>query len=98
MDDYERNVKKLYNNTASMVANLFFKGHITEPEMNFLLSLLDNLVFEKSEPELINVLKKWFGQNRDEENMAIVKNTLINIDLKNPADIQNIINLIKELS
>lgn len=100
MKEQEIKKKQIYDSTAKMITSLFFQGKLQEKEMNLLLSFLDLVLIKENEShrELIAGLRTWCTAGHDPESEEIVKNTLLSSDLTEPADRENLLNIIKELS
>ncbi|NLB88031.1 MAG: hypothetical protein GX790_02200 [Syntrophomonadaceae bacterium] len=93
----DTNIKKIYNETASVIMKLCFDKKITEPEMYFLLNLLEFIWQGNKSDELVNVLSEWQSKNRHSEIDEIIKHTLLTIDFNNHEIIDKITQMIKEL-
>ena len=53
---FDEKKKKLYAESASMIADMGVRGKLNVEEMHFLLSLLD-IVVVKDQPQLIQILQ-----------------------------------------
>lgn len=96
MEDNEER-KRLYDETASLIADTGMRGQISVQEMRFLLSLLDQVMVTRGCPEMIELLKDWRDLPPDEEVDQIIKETLVNIDFKDRASVQVNLDIIKDL-
>ncbi|WP_054695825.1 hypothetical protein [Syntrophomonas palmitatica] len=89
--------KRLYDETASLVADLGLRGRITEDEMLFLLSLLDQVMIKENYPQLIQLLHKWTANQAGSEMNEIIKATVLNLEFSNPQTMQDDLELLQEL-
>lgn len=92
----DTNIKKIYNETASVIMKLCFDKRITEPEMYFLLNLLE-YIWQGRSDELVKVLIEWQARNRQSEIDEIIKETLLTIDFNDNEAIRRITEIIQEL-
>ena len=76
-DKYEY---RLYAETASLLADLYFKKRITKAEMHFLLNILESVIIKKDNASLLDILKKWQDANKEDYINSIIKETLLTID------------------
>lgn len=93
----DTNFKKIYNETASVIMKLCYDKKITEPEMFFLLNLLDFIWQGNNHNELFNVLIEWQAGYKHSEIDEIIKETLLTIDFNDKEALQRITELIQEL-
>lgn len=96
MDDNEEK-NRLYDETASFIADAALKGQLSGAEMNFLLSLLDQIMIKHQYIDMIDLLRYWMNQNPDEEVDQIIKETLINIDFNNQKSVLTNLEIIQDL-
>lgn len=89
--------KKIYDETASVIMNLYLKRKINSEETNFLLNLLELVMVKKEQPQLISLLKEWRKQEPDEEIDAIIRETLLQMDLNQPASLKVNLEIIQDL-
>ncbi|MGI6421309.1 MAG: hypothetical protein ACOX0N_03770 [Syntrophomonadaceae bacterium] len=75
-------VKRLYDETASLIADLGIRGRISIEEMNFLLDLLELVLIDKDQRLFLEDLKQWNPGAGPEEIDEIIKATLLNNKLK----------------
>ncbi|MGE5389922.1 MAG: hypothetical protein ACM3PE_02550, partial [Deltaproteobacteria bacterium] len=87
MEDNEER-KRLYDETASMIADTGLRGQISGSEMSFLLSLLDQIMIKRQYPEMASLLRIWINSGADAEIDPIIKETLINMDFKDCKSIE----------
>ncbi|KUG03173.1 hypothetical protein ASZ90_019438 [hydrocarbon metagenome] len=73
--------KRIYDETASLIADLGIRGRITIEEMKFLLDLLELVLIKKDKRKFIKILKHWNPGQGDEEIDQIIKATLLTNDL-----------------
>ncbi|QGT99557.1 hypothetical protein SYNTR_0964 [Candidatus Syntrophocurvum alkaliphilum] len=92
----EQKLMKLYDETASMIARIYYKGAIQEEEMIFLLNILE-IIIQKDNVEIIDVLKKWWHTDLDDETNEIIKSTLLSTDFRDKESYSINIQIIKEL-
>ncbi len=88
---------KIYDETASLIANLYFREQINEEEMYFLLNILELVIIKKDNPDLVDVLKEWIHSERNSDIDQIIKATLLTIDFKDKDSINSKYEIIKEL-
>lgn len=96
MDDNEER-KRLYDETASFVADAAMKGQISATEMSFLLSLLDQIMVKHQYSNMIDILSMWMKQTPNGEIDEIIKETLINIDFYDQKSVMSNLEIIKDL-
>lgn len=94
---FDEKKKKLYAETASMIADMGFRDKISIEEMNFLLNILDEVVVKKEQPRLIQTLKNWVITNEDSEIDEIIKATLLAADFNNQESLEQCLQLVAEL-
>ena len=73
--------KRIYDETASLIADLGIRGRITIDEMKFLLDLLELVLVKKDQRKFIGILNQWNPGQGDEEIDQIIKATLLTNDL-----------------
>lgn len=73
---------KLYDQTASLIAELFYKGFIEEQEMMFLLNILE-IVINNRNKEIIDLLNSWLDSKVDKDTNNHIKKMLLEIDFNN---------------
>ncbi len=78
-DDEDR--KRIYDETASLIADLGIRGRISIEEMKFLLDLLELVLVNGDKRHFIEMLKQWNPGQGDEEIDQIIKATLLNNNL-----------------
>lgn len=96
MDDSEER-KRLYDETASLIADAGLRGQVSSVEMGFLLSLLDQIMVKHQYPEMTVLLRRWMDQDPEEEIDPIIKETLVNIDFHNRRSVEANLDIIKDL-
>jgi len=79
---------KIYDETASLIADLGIRGRITIEEMNFLLNLLEMVLIKKDKKDFINIMKRWKPAQEDNEIDQIIKATLLTIDFNDQSSIE----------
>jgi len=89
--------KRLYDETASLVADLGLRGRIAEDEMLFLLNLLDQVMVKQEYPELAGLLRRWLALKPQGEINEIIKATLLTMDFNDLRAVQANLELIQEL-
>jgi predicted methyltransferase MtxX (methanogen marker protein 4) len=89
--------KKLYAESASMIADMGVRGKLSVEEMNFLLSLLDIVVVKKDQPQLIQILQNWVNINEGSEIDEIIKATLLAADFNDRESMEQCLQLVTEL-
>ena len=80
MPSHNTDIKRLYDETASLIADLGIRGRISIGEMNFLLDLLELVLIDKDQPHFIQDLKQWNPGTGEID--QIIKATLLNNKLK----------------
>ena len=75
-------LKRLYDDSDSLIADLCIRGRISIEEMNFLLDLLELVLTNKEQSSFIQELKQWNPGIGEEEIDQIIKATLLNNKLK----------------
>jgi len=89
--------KKLYAETASLIADMGFRDKLSIEEMNFLLNLLDMVVVKQEQPRLIQTLINWVNTNEGSEIDEIIKATFVTADFNNPESLEQCLQLVTEL-
>ncbi len=97
MSTNDTNLKRIYNETASVITKLCLDKKINEKEMYFLLNLLDLIWFEDRGNDLISSIIEWQNHNNDSELDEIIKQTLLTLDFSNDESIRKMANMIQEL-
>lgn len=82
MPSRDTDLKRLYDETASLIADLGIRGRVSLEEMNFLLDLLELVLMKKEQRHFVQDLKQWNPGTGDEEIDQIIKATLLNNKLK----------------
>ncbi len=82
MPSKQGELKRLYDETASLIADLGIRGRISIEEMNFLLDLLELVLIDKNQGHFIQDLKQWNLGSIEDEIDQIIKATLLNNKLK----------------
>ena len=94
---FEEKKKKLYAESASMIADMGVRGKLNVEEMHFLLSLLDIVVVKKDQPQLIQILQNWVNINEGSEIDEIIKATLLAADFNDRESMEQCLQLVTEL-
>ena len=94
---FDEKKKKLYAESASMIADMGVRGKLSVEEMNFLLSLLDIVVVKKDQPQLIQILQNWVNINEGSEIDEIIKGTLVAADFNDRESMEQCLQLVTEL-
>lgn len=89
--------KKLYAETASLIADMGFRDKLSIEEMNFLLNLLDEVVVKQEQPRLIQTLENWVNTNENSEIDEIIKATFIAADFTDAESMEQCLQLVTEL-
>ena len=94
---FDEKKKKLYAESASMIADMGVRGKLSVEEMSFLLSLLDVVVVKKDQPRLIQTLRNWVETNEGSEIDEIIKATLMAADFTDEESMEQCLQLVTEL-
>lgn len=94
---FDEKRKKIYAESASMIADMGVRGKLSVEEMNFLLNLLDVVVVKKDQPQLIQTLRNWVETNESSEIDEIIKATLLAVDFTDKESMEQCLQLVKEL-
>ena len=95
--DNDKYIKQVYDYTFTVISNLHMKKNaISQEEMYFLLSILDMAV-RNSNNKLFNLLRQWQSSQPDEEIDAIVKATLLQLELNDSAALEQDLAIIEDL-
>ena len=89
--------KLLYDDTASVIMDLFINGRINSGELDFLLNLLETVMIKREHSELVELLKKWQPGANQSEIDDIIKATLLAIDFKDQLNIEHNVNILRDL-
>lgn len=95
--DHNEEQKRLYDETASFVADAAMKGQVSAAEMRFLLSLLDQIMIKHQYGNMIDILGQWLKQADNDEIDEIIKQTLINIDFNDQKSVMSNLEIIRDL-
>ncbi len=92
MKAMDKNYKRLYDETASLIVNLHVQmENLSAEEMYCLLSILDLALMSKDDCGLLQLLREWQDQKPDKEIDDIIKATLINLNFADlPSEQKNI--------
>lgn len=94
---FEEKNKKLYAESASMIADMGVRDKLSVEEMKFLLSLLDVVVVKKDQPRLIQTLRNWVETNKGSEIDEIIKATFLAADFTDEESMEQCLQLVTEL-
>lgn len=98
MSKIDKNVKQIYDSAFTVISNLHLKKNaISREEMYFLLTLLDQVMKNKSAPDFLNLLKEWQSGPGDEEIDPIIKATLLQVDFNDPLSAEQNLEIIDDL-
>jgi len=89
--------KLLYDDTATVIMDLFITGRIDSSELEFLLNLLETVMIKREHSELIDLLKKWQPRVNSSEIDDIIKATLLAIDFKDQHNLEHNVNILRDL-
>lgn len=93
----DENLLKIYDETASLLADLSLRGQIEAAEMYFLLSLLDQVVVKGGHPRLMDALRQWRPEALDPELNEIIKATLLALNFQDQEALANAAQMIEDL-
>lgn len=93
----EQKKKKIYDETASRIADLAFRNELTKAEMDFLLNLLDLVVIKQGNKEILHLIRQWLQSESDPEIDPIIKATLLAVDFNDPDILREKGTVIQEL-
>ncbi len=88
MGSGQEDIFRIYDETASLIADLGIRGRISIDEMNFLLDLLELVLIKKDKRDFIDLLKQWNPGQGDQEIDQIIKATLLNVNLNNTRSVE----------
>lgn len=89
--------KRIYDETASVIWDLFLQNRLTAEERDFLSKLLDAVIIGKNCPSLLDVLRQWHPSQPESELDQIIKATLMAINFRDEDDLQHNVTLLQEL-
>lgn len=90
-------LKRIYDETALLLEDLFIKEKIGLEERDFLLFLLKMVIKKEISPELLDLLKKWMKENQESELDAIIRATALAINFEDEISIKENMQIIREL-
>lgn len=90
-------LKKIYDETALLITDLFLKEKLNSEERDFLLSLLEMIIKKQDNPELFDSLKKWMKEKQESELDEIIKATVLAINFEDENSIKENMKIIREL-
>lgn len=91
------NRKRLYDEAASTIMDLYLNHSIAPEEMQFLLHLLDGVVMKPDQRSLPALLKKWRSLPDSPDVDEIVKATLLATDFNDSDQLSSNLALLEEL-
>ena len=94
---FDEKKKKLYAESASMIADMGVRDKFSIDEMNFLLNLLDVVVVKKDQPQLIQTLRNWVNTNEGSEIDEIIKATFLAADFTDKESMEQCLQMVTEL-
>ncbi len=98
MGRQDNNIKQLYDQCTAMITKLHLqKNALNQPEMYFLLSVLDMIVLGKKTEGFLEILQDWQASKRNEEIDDIIKATLLQIDFNDQPSVQRNMAIIADL-
>lgn len=90
-------IKKIYDETATVIADLAFKQQLTDEEMYFLLNMLE-FIMRKRNSSLTQLLNWWLNQSvSNAELNEMIRNELLKIEFEDENSVNEAINNIQEL-
>lgn len=89
--------KKIYDDTATVIMDLFMTGRISSAESHCLLNLLEAVMTKPHLRELIILLKQWQPDMKSSEVDDIIKATLLALDYEDKDDVEHSMALLSEL-
>lgn len=90
-------IKKIYDETATAIADLALKQQITAEEMYFLLNMLE-FIMRKRNSSLTRVLDWWLNHSASTAELnEMIKNELLKIEFEDEDSIDQAINNIQKL-
>lgn len=90
-------LKKIYDETALLITDLFLKEKLNSEERDFLLSLLEMIIKKQDNPELFDSLKKWMKEKQESELDEIIKATVLAINFEDENSLKENMKIIREL-
>jgi hypothetical protein len=93
----QKEEKQLYDEAASLIADLALREVISAEEMRFLLTILDLVIIRRDEPELIVFLKQWAQNYKNSETDDIIKATLLALDFNDKEAVGTNLNILRDL-
>lgn len=90
--------KRIYDETASVIWDLYLQNRLSAEERDFLSNLLDLVMVRRECPDLLDALRNWQPSQPESELDQIIKATLMAVDFKDKDDLEHSVTLLKELT
>ncbi|MBO8158472.1 hypothetical protein [Thermosyntropha sp.] len=90
-------IKKIYDETATVIADLAFRREITDEEMYFLLNMLEAIIDNRNLSALTEVLLEWIKKEDKNELNEEIKKELFKINFKDEDSVNEVTHNIKKL-
>lgn len=98
MNQKERDrIKKIYDETATLIVDLALKQNLSDEEMYFLLNLLELIIIDKKSLPLTEVLYLWLKRDKDGLLDEEIKKLLLAADLKDEDSLKEMVDNIRTL-
>ncbi len=97
MPDHDQLLKKIYSETASLIADCSLRGEFDNEHMCFLLNLLELSIVKKKHPQLFTLLNKWMDAYTSNENDRIIEATLLAMDFDDNKNMEENMGIIADL-
>lgn len=97
MLNQEKEKKRLYDETASLITRQALLNQLDNEELHFLLDLLDCVMVTNQQRSFIDVLHRWVKSSQSDENYLTIKNVILNTELSDETKVDASIKFIEEL-
>ena len=93
----QEQIKKIYDETATLITTLGLRSDISWDEMSCLLILLDEVIIKRQHLPLIQLIEEWQRLPPNEEIDELIKNSLFSLDFNRVSSVNETIELMQRL-
>lgn len=93
----EKEKKRIYDETASLITRQALLNKLNNEELHFLLDLLDCVVVTDQQRSFIDVLHRWVNTSLSDDSNLAIKNVILSTDISDEAKVDTSIQFIEEL-
>lgn len=97
MVNQEKEKKRLYDETASLITRQALTNKMDDEELHFLLDLLDCVIVTGEHRAFIDLLHRWVNTSQSEDTYHAIKKVIITTDMSDENKVDASIQVIEEL-